>query len=392
MKEPGHDAVGVLRWGIRRYRWLFLACLVLGAVAAPFAASTLDKPADAEALIIAQRLDMSLTALPRYGEVLFDNGQVAQAVASKFKDGTAFKDIVPNHVSLVADQDSIVFHVVGHDPDPKTAADIANTAAATFLTSLNAPGVGVGAFTLLRPATPPPAAPAGMSKALTIPVGIFTGGVLGLAAVSLLLAGRRPVIDSGSVEEATGVPGLGTVTVPRTRRGEFPPPDQFPGLVPACRRLLRLKTPTIVVVSPSREERLRAQVSVALAAALTRVRPLQFTGPKELREAVAEHQAALRPDDLQRNPSEANGVPTLTIVDSNDPLDLVQPPDLTAAVLVAREGISSSALRAAVVEHLGGSAEARVLLVKRGRRARRDARAGSASAENSRVEELSLRQ
>ena len=115
-------------------------------------------------------------------------------------------------------------------------------------------------------------------------------------------------------------------------------------------------------------------------------------GIPELREAVAEHQAALRPDDLQRNPSEANGVPTLTIVDSNDPLDLVQPPDLTAAVLVAREGISSSALRAAVVEHLGGSAEARVLLVKRGRRARRDARAGSASAENSRVEELSLRQ
>jgi hypothetical protein len=311
-------------------------------------------------------------------------------VAAKFKDGTAFKDIVPNHVSLVADQDSIVFHVVGHDPDPQTAADIANTAAATFVEALNAPGVGVGAFTLLSKATPPPAAPSGMSKALTIPIGLFSGGVLGLAVVSLLLAARRPVIDAGSVEEATGVPGLGTVTVPRTRRGEFPPPDQFPGLVPACRRLLRLKTPTVVVVSPSREERLRGQVSVALASALTRVRPLRFTGPTELSDAVAEHQAALRPDDLQRD--EANGTPALTVIDSNDPLDLVQPPDLTAAVLVAREGISSSALRAAVVEHLGGSAEARVLLVKRGRRARRDARAGSDAAANSRVEELSLRQ
>jgi hypothetical protein len=43
---------------------------------------------------------------------------------------------------------------------------------------------------------------------------------------------------------------------------------------------------------------------------------------------------------------------------------------LTATVLVVPEGIGSAALRAAVVEHLGGSAEARLLLVKRGRRVR----------------------
>ena len=391
MKEPGHDAVGVLRWGIRRYRWLFLVCLILGAVAAPYAASKLEHPADAEALVIATRLDMSLTALPRYGETVFDNGQVAQAVSQKFRDGTAFKDIVPNHVSLIADQDSIVFRVVGHDPDPKTAADIANAAAGTFLQALNAPGVGVGAFALLHPAVAPPAAPAGLSKTLAIPVGIVAGGVLGLAAVSILLAGRRPVIDAAGVEEATGVPGLGTVTVPRGRRGEFPPPDQFPGLVPVCRRLLRLKTPTIVLVSRTREERLRRQISVALAGVLTRVRPLRFTGPTDMREAVSEHQAALHPDDFQRDPSDGNGPAGLSLVDSNDPLDLVQPPDQTAAVLVAGEGISSAALRAAVVEHLGGSAEARVLLVRRGRRARRAARSRSAAGEKSEVEELSLR-
>jgi hypothetical protein len=69
----------------------------------------------------------------------------------------------------------------------------------------------------------------------------------------------------------------------------------------------------------------------------------------------------------------------------------VQPPDLTAAVLVAREGITSSALRAAVVEHLGGSAEARVLLVKRGRRVRREARGRRAAAKSAQAEELSLR-
>src|SRR5688500_13157030 len=157
MKEPGHDAVGVLRWGIRRYRWLFLACLVLGAAVAPVAASKLERPADAEALVIAQRLDMSLTALPRYGETLFDNGQVAEAVSQKFSDAVALKDIVPNHVSLVADQDSIVFRVVGHDPEPKTAADIANTAAAAFVEALNAPGAGVAEFAVLSQAKPPPA-------------------------------------------------------------------------------------------------------------------------------------------------------------------------------------------------------------------------------------------
>jgi hypothetical protein len=194
------------------------------------------------------------------------------------------------------------------------------------------------------------------------------------------------------VEEATGVPGLGTVAVPRTRRGEFARPDQFPGLVPACRRLLRLKTPTIVLVSGSREERLRGQTSVALAGVLMRVRAVRFTGRPELGEAVAEQTAALHPDDGGNDAAEADSRPGLTVIDSNDPLDLVQPPDLTAAVLVAREGISSAALRAAVVEHLGGSAEARVLLVRRGRRARRSARTRVAAAETPpQIEELSLR-
>src|SRR4051812_15891697 len=107
MREPGHDAVGTLRWGIRRYSALFLACVIAGAVIAPYAASKLQRPADAEALIVAKQLDMSLTALPRYGETVFDNGQVAQAVSAQFPE-LEVKGIIPDHVSLVADQDSIV--------------------------------------------------------------------------------------------------------------------------------------------------------------------------------------------------------------------------------------------------------------------------------------------
>jgi hypothetical protein len=58
---------------------------------------------------------------------------------------------------------------------------------------------------------------------------------------------------------------------------------------------------------------------------------------------------------------------------------------------VAREGISSAALRAAVLEHLGGSAEARVLLVKRGRRARPDRAPRGNAAPALHVEEPSIR-
>jgi hypothetical protein len=306
-------------------------------------------------------------------------------VSQRFANGGVVGSIIPDRVSLVADQDSIVFQVVGHDPDPKTAADIANTAATTFVDALNVPGVGVGQFALMSPATPPAGTGTHLSTTIAIPVGVLTGFVLGLAAVSLLLAVRRPVIDGAGVEEATGVPARGVVTVPRTRRGRFARPDQFPGLIPVCRRVLRLEMPTIVLVSRAGEQRLRGQLSVALTSVLMRVRDVQFTGPDDLRRAVEERRAELDPDATR---SIRDDHWDLTIVDSTDPLELVQPPELTAAVLVAREGVSSAALRDAVLEHLGGSAKARVLLVKRSRRARKGRSVPPASAQ--RVEEVAL--
>ena len=390
MSEPGRDAIGVLRWGLRRYWPLFLVCVVLGAVAAPLAARSVEKPAEADALIVATRLDMSLTAMPRYGETVFDNGQVAQAVTQGFGSVVPLKNVVPDRVSLVADQDSIVFRVIGHDPDPQTAADLANTAATTFVTALNGPGAGVGEFQLLSEAEPPPPPGPALSQKLALVVGAGTGVLLGLAALSLLLAVRRPVIDAAGVDDATGVPALGVVTVPRTRRGRSARPDQFPGLIPVCRRLLRLKTPTIVLVSRAREERLRRSLSVALTSVLMRVRDVRFIGPEDLHEIVSERRAALGAAPGRRDLSDTDGPSGLTVIDSNDPLDLVQPPELTAAVLVAQEGISSAALRAAVLEHLGGSAEARVLLVKRGRRYRSEPQAVARTAEAPQVQEPAL--
>jgi hypothetical protein len=76
------------------------------------------------------------------------------------------------------------------------------------------------------------------------------------------------------------------------------------------------------------------------------------------------------PAGSQQNHTDGGISDSLTLVDSSEPLDLVQPPQSTATVLVIPEGMGSNALRAAVVEHLGGSAEARLLLVRRGRRSR----------------------
>jgi capsular polysaccharide biosynthesis protein len=371
MNAPATDAVGLLRWGLRRYAAVFLACVLLGVVVAPFVAARLAKPADAEALVITQRLDMSLSALPRYGEAVFDDGHVAQAVAAKYGAGGFLKDVIPDRVSLVADQDSIIFHVIGHDKDPKVAAGIANTAAAAFISALNAPGAGVGAFGLQSPAQPPSGNPnglSGMSRTIAYGLGLAGGVALGLAAVSVILVARRPVMDAAGVEEATGVPALGTVSVPRARRGRFARPDEFPGLVPVCRRLLRLSTSTVVLVSRPREHGQRRQLSVALASVLMRIRDVNFVGEPDLREMADARRTAL--DDQAGTDRLGPRPPQLTLVDSSEPLDLIQPPQSTATVLVVREGVSSSALRAAVVENLGGSAEARVLLVKRGGRSR----------------------
>jgi capsular polysaccharide biosynthesis protein len=377
MRPAGTDAIGAFRWGLRRYALVFVLCLAAGTVLAPYWALHRKPPLDATAVVIAQRLDMNLAALPRYGEAVFGNGEVAQAVGAKFGNLGQDKNVINDRVSLVTEQDSIVFQVIGHDADPETAAAIANTAATTFVQALNVPGVGVGAFQIQRSATPPSAKGSAVDTVVAGAIGTAAGIVLGLAAVSFLLIVRRPVISDADVLEATGVPSLGTVTIPWTRRGRVARPAEFSGLVPVCRRLLALPTPTLVIVSRPRQERVRQKLSTALASVLGRVRDVRYVSSEDARRTIEATPAATanagRNDNGNgngRKRARPAGRQRLTVIDSSEPMDLVQPPHLTATVLVARRGISGAALRAAVVEHLGGSAEARVLLVKRGRRAR----------------------
>jgi capsular polysaccharide biosynthesis protein len=356
----------MLRWGLRRYRLLFLLCVLLGAALAPLAALQRNTVVEAEALVVAERLDMDLAALPRYGQAVFNNGEVTRAIVAQLGDDGDYDDVIPDKVQLVAEQDSIVFRVVGRDTNPKSAADIANTAARSFIDTLNGPGTGVGTFTLQSQAMAPAASSDAPRTLLAVGIGLGAGILLGLAVVSVLLVARRPIVDPADAEEATGVAALGTVVVPRTTRGAIVRPEQLAGLAPVCRRLLALSEPIVVLVSRPGEARVRQQLAVALANVLQRVRRVNFVGPPDLRELAGGPTAPPRPEDEPT--TEGGTTRPLTLVDSNEPLDLVQPPESTATVLVVFEGIGASALRAAVTEHLGGSAEARLLLVKQGGR------------------------
>lgn len=367
MRASSTDSVGVLVWGLRRYWLLLVACVLVGAVVAPWVDRQTSSTVEAEALVIAQRLDMDLEALPRYGEAVFGNGEVALAVATNV--GGVGDDVIPDRVELVTEQDSLVMRVIGRDEDPATAAQLANVASEAFVQALNSTGAGIGLFGVQSPAEPPSGDQAGgLGTLLSLALGIAAGLVLALAVISLLLVLRRPVIEAADAEETTGVPALGTVTVPRARRGLFASPEDFSGLVPVCRRLLALPTPTVLLVGDARDGALREQLSVAMAGVLMRVRPVSYVGSAEATAVLARRTPAVEtPEDPATG---GTGAPAVTLVDSREPLDLVQSPHLAATVLVAPVGIRSARLREAVVEHLGGSAESRILLVRRGPRVR----------------------
>lgn len=367
MTAAGTDAIAALRWGLRRYGVVLLLCMVLGGSLAPAALRWFEAPVEAEALLIAQRLDMDLVALPRYGEAVFTNGAVEQAIGARFGDLGDSEEIIPDRVSLLATQDSIVFQVVGRDADPQVAADIANTATDAFIEALNTGGVGVGTFALQSRATAPPESDSQQSLIVAVVAGLAAGALLGLAFIGLLLIIRRPIVSPEDASEATGVSTIGTVDIPRARKGATVPPEAFAGVIPVCRRLLALPTSTVLLVSRHREERARHLLATALTEVLGRVREVRYVDGLAVPGAM---QRASGLSGTQR--------PPVTVVDGDESFSLKQPSDATVDVLVAPEGISSAALRAAVVQHLGGSAEARIVLVRPGRR-RRDGETSSDS-------------
>ena len=171
------------------YRRLVAFVLLAGAALVPALALTRDAPtADAEAMVIMQRIDIDPAALPRSGEAVFNNGRVAQAVREQL--GRADHEAIPEYVSVVTPEDGILFPVVGHSQDQQTAVDLANGAADAFVAALNAPGVGVGHSTVLeyaKTATTPASPAETLLPALALAAALAVAGLLLLRSAPALI-------------------------------------------------------------------------------------------------------------------------------------------------------------------------------------------------------------
>lgn len=370
----GSDALSAFDWGVRKYAWVLLGSVALVAAIGPGIALLRPQIHDAKALVVAKDLGtLSATTLPRYGPANFGE-EVKRAVAARFGDDSDFDVIVPNRVSLVADQNSVVYHVVGHDPSAQTAADIANVAADAFISELNASGPQVGVFELQSEATASLATVAPLTSAkIVVPVSLGAGLALGLALVAGLIVLWRPVIDADDAERETGLPVLGTVALRAMGRNGVPLDPSPLGLVLVCRRLLALPSRTIVLVGADDSYRARQQLAIALYSSLRRVRPIRLIAePGVARMADMARTTDELPQRLRHARSGQESPLTLVAgKDSPAAAEVVRDDDSTI-ILVISSGIGLGALKSTIAEHVGGSMNARLILIRHSRRRMRD--------------------
>lgn len=359
--NPGGDTVAALTWGAKRYAWLLLACLVLVGVLLPLQQLKKQEAFTAEALVVASELTADTSVLPRYGAAIFDNGQVARVIAERYGDAGDLEDVVPRRVSVVTEQDSLVFRVQGHARDVDTAVQLADTAAFAFVLELNKAGDGVGTFVVQATAVPPVESDEPLRAApYAISVGLAAGVVVALGVLMLLLVLRRPVVEALSARRATDLPLLGTVTLPRWPQGEEPALDEVAGLAPLCRQLLDWSPAEVVLTGPDTVTVERQQLAQALANAFEQVRHVDFVPPGQGAETAGERTepAASRP---------------ILVVDGAGAVDLVAIGPRSVVLLVVPVGVAQSRLRRLAGE-LRGVPAGVVLVAGRRRRRRQTAR------------------
>lgn len=326
-----------LRWGLGRYRVLLVLCILIVTIGLPAYNSTRPSHYDAEALVVADALKIQLIALPRYGQAVFNNGAIAQQVARTFNVKGGTDAVVPSRVSVTTPQDSLIFHVVGHDTDPKRAAGIADLAAAVFTRQLNASGPGVGSFSVQANASTPKETAAGL-RALPYQraIGLLAGLALGLSIVAFILVARQPVIAAQDAAVVGGTPVFGTVVMRRRPRWKRATVEGAVGLVPLCRRLIAIGATRVLVVGPPRRQIETQRIIGAMSAILDQA-------------------------DLPQQ---------LTIVDDVYLPDWLADPATTATLLVVFQGSSAASVRAVVSDYAAASLAGLVFVRTRGPRLR----------------------
>jgi hypothetical protein len=344
-----------LLWCLRHYSWVVLATILVGA-ATPLLVLPDEQLYQADVLVVASQLTTNERVLPELTASVFADGAVAAAVATS--PAGHGRTLVPDRVFLVSGPDSITTVVRAQDADPQTAKTLADVAAAAFAAELNRGGAGVGQFTVQGGAVLPDAPLQQTSSTQWAALGAAAGLVLGLGLVALLAVLRRPCVTSGDVEDAVGVPLLGTVELRRAARGTYLGPRGVRGIATVTRWLATVPPGRLTLISAPSGTGMRQRIFVMVAIALSSVRSLRLEAADELVEVVRQHtrSGAERADDGA----------DLLLVDGSSPFELVDPAaDPLSVVAVAPVGTTQRRMRALALDYLNGGLVGVVLIKRR---------------------------
>ncbi|WP_142027796.1 hypothetical protein [Blastococcus colisei] len=345
---------------------MVVACM-LALAAAPLLIEQEQPTYQADALVVAQQLNVPNQILPRLGQAVFAGGAVEARVAADPTVGGNTSALIPERLSLVAAEDSIVLVVEARDADPAAAAQLATLGATILADELNRGGAGVGVFALQAAASLPAEPLDAPDLRLLGIVGALIGAALGLGLVALTASLRRPVITGSDVEGAVGVPLLGTVKLPRVRRHTYHGPVGVRGIATVTRWLGTVPPGRLLFVSSPTAAGMRRRVLVMVAVALEILRRVQVEAPQEVVDAVRRH----RLGEGARRPFTDTG-DELVLVDGGSPLEVVDPATShVSAVVVAPRGVSRRRLRALASDYVNGGLIGVILVeVRLGRRLR----------------------
>jgi hypothetical protein len=323
---------------------------ILALAAAPLVVAPAAPTYQAHALVFARQLSVDSRILPRLAEAVFANGAVVDRVAADPAIGDS-SELIPDTLSMVAAEDSIVFVVQARHSNPATAARLADLGAAAFVEELNRPGAGVGEFALQGQAVAPTQSLRGLPLPTWSAIGALAGALIGLGLIALLAAIRRPVVTAQDVQSAAGVALLGTVQLPLATKDPFPGPLGIRGIANVTRWLATVPAGRLLLFSPPSAEGIRHRVFVMVAAALWTLRTVRFEAPQELIDAIrrhcAEHEDAGRV--IHARPDKRDDV---VLVDSGSATEFVDP-NVTnvSAVAVVPLGIPRRRLRALTYDY-----------------------------------------
>lgn len=350
MSDATPDHGRTVLWCLRHYAWLVLACVLVGA-GVPLIIGSQTQQYQADALVVARQLSVNPSVLPDLAQNVFSDGAVAAKVATDPSVHGVTTGLIPDRVSVVAGQDSIALDVQAQDPDPATAARLANLAAAAFVAELNRAGSGIGVFAVQSQASPPVVPVSTLAPTLLAAIGGGVGVVVGLGLVALFGSLRRPIVAAWQVEAALGVPLLGTVRLPVGRRGTYRGPLGVRGIATVARSLAGVAPGRLLLISAPSAAALRHRVYVMAAVALWSVRRVRIAAPDEIVQAVRAHCLALAA--AGRTPPGDDG-PTedLVLVDGGSPLEILDPTTTRlSVVVVAPRGVARRRLRALAADY-----------------------------------------